>query len=186
MGDEAITDEGIVASMAKGDAEALGQLYDRFAPSMLALARHLLGSAGDAEDLVHDVFLEAWRHAGEYDRGRGTVRGWLTIRTRSRALDLLRSAAVSRRVVARDETWQNFPHADLADHTLGADASRVRRVLAELPPEQRTVLLLGYFKGLSSSEIADQVKVPIGTVKSRVASALTKLRSVLGEPRGAE
>ena len=186
MGDDPTSDEQLVRAMAQGDAEALGQLYDRFAPSMIALARHLLASSGDAEDLVHDVFLEAWRHAAEFDRSRGTVRGWLTIRTRSRALDLLRSAAVSRRVATKDDIWQNLPNADAADHTLSPDANRVRRVLAELPIEQRTVLLLGYFRGLSSSEIAEHVNVPVGTVKSRVASALSKLRSALGEPQGAE
>ncbi len=144
---------------------------------MLALARHMLRGRGEPEDLVHDVFLEAWRHSAEYDHERGTVRAWLVLRTRSRAIDLLRSARVTRRVGDPTGVLSGIAGTEGADDLeLGPDRNAVREALAELPEEQRRVLLLGYYRGLSSSEIAEEIGVPIGTVKSRVLAALTKLR----------
>jgi RNA polymerase sigma-70 factor (ECF subfamily) len=173
-----------VARAARGDTGALALLYDRHAPALLALAARILGSRSEAEDLLHDVFLEAWDRAYAYDPARGSVRAWLALRTRSRAIDRKKSAGVSRTqpitpLLAHEAALTARDAALTPDHAL------VRRVLAELPEDQRTVLLLGYFDGLSSSEIAERMRVPIGTVKSRVAAALGKLRSALGARRSA-
>jgi RNA polymerase sigma-70 factor, ECF subfamily len=176
-------DVTLISGAAAGDRDCLAGLYDRYAPALLAIGRRILGDRREAEDLLHDVFIEVWRQAGDYDESRGTVRAWLLMRMRSRALDRRKSAALSKRadLPAPDQI------ADVAadarggeDPALGPDRDAVRRALAELPAEQRQVLELGYFEGLSSSEIAERVCAPIGTVKSRVAAALSKLRAVVG------
>jgi RNA polymerase sigma-70 factor (ECF subfamily) len=148
----------------------------------LAIGRRILGDRREAEDLLHDVFIEVWRQAADYDESRGTVRAWLLMRMRSRALDRRKAAAFSKRadLPAPDAIAAAVGDSHSGeDPELGADRDAVRRALAELPAEQRQVLELGYFEGLSSSEIAERVRAPIGTVKSRVAAALTKLRQGL-------
>jgi RNA polymerase sigma-70 factor, ECF subfamily len=177
-----VSDGDLVAAMARGDAGAIAQLYDRHAPVMLALARRILGSQADAEDLVHDVFIEAWRHAADYDPDRGTVKAWLVLRTRSRAVDIRRSAA--RTLVDHDSRELARLCALSEDAALGPDKQRVRQLLRSLPKEQSDVLLLGYFEGLSSTEIAERISAPVGTVKSRIASALGRLRAVLVQREG--
>jgi RNA polymerase sigma-70 factor, ECF subfamily len=167
----------LVSAMARGDAQALAALYDIHAPLMLALAARILGTRNAAEDLVHDVFLEAWQHAHEYDTTRGTVRAWLLLRTRSRALDVKKSARISRSVSFSESLVDLTTEGDKISSA--PDRRAVVDLLAGLPEDQRTVLLLGYFEGLSSSEIAARINVPVGTVKSRVAAALSRLRAAL-------
>jgi RNA polymerase sigma-70 factor, ECF subfamily len=173
-------DAELVEQMARGHVAALSALYDRYAQPLLGLAQRIAGGRSEGEDIVHDVFLEAWRHAADYDCARGSVKGWLFLRTRSRALDFRKSAAVSRSVSASDGAWLGLL-ADPRDDSEAPDRARIRRVLGGLSAEQREVLLLGYFEGLSSSEIAARVDAPIGTVKSRVAAALAALRSALAD-----
>ena len=167
--------------MARGDSAALAQLYDRYAGTMLALAQRIVGRGAEAEDVIHDVFLEAWRHSADYDSARGSVKSWLLLRTRSRSLDVQKSARVSKKATGLDDAWLAELGDPGRDTTAFADQTRVRQVLVALSPEQREVLLLGYFEGLSSSEIAERVGVPLGTVKSRVAAALSALRSALSD-----
>jgi len=177
-------DAALVTAMAAGDRAGLARLYDRYAPTLLAVGMRMLGGRREAEDLVHDVFLEAWRRADGYDRARGTVRAWLLVRLRSRALDRHRAALNA--PVTLDGTGRLEERAaESEDPTLAPDRAAVRRALATLSSEQRTVLELGYFEGLSASEIAVRTGAPIGTVKSRVATALAKLRAGLN-PDGAE
>ncbi len=177
---EPVSDAALVEAMARGDQGALSELYDRFCSLMMAVAVRVLADRAAAEDLVHDVFLEAWRASAGYDRKRGTVKTWLLVRLRSRALDRVRSAAVSKRV---DHGDGDVPEPDRSrradDPSLGPDRAIVRRVVAELPENQRVVLELAYFEGLSGSEIAARLGVPIGTVKSRTAAGLSKLREAL-------
>lgn len=170
--------------MARGDASALSALYDRYAPILLALTERILGRSGEGEDLVHEVFLEAWRKSASYDAGRASVKAWLVLRMRSRCLDHRKSARVSRRAQGSEETWLK-DSAGTGDASLAPDRARVREVLVNLPAEQRAVLLLGYFEGLSSSEMAEQLGIPIGTVKSRAAAGLAALRASLTETRSA-
>jgi RNA polymerase sigma-70 factor (ECF subfamily) len=174
-------DVAIVHAMARGDSAALARLYDRYAGTMLALARRIVGRAAEAEDVVHDVFLEAWRHSADYDPARGSVKSWLLLRTRSRSLDVQKSARVSKQASGLDDAWLAELGDPTRDTAAGADQIRIRQVLVALPPEQREVLLLGYFEGLSSSEISERVGVPLGTVKSRVAAALAALRGALSD-----
>jgi len=169
--DEAVLDAVLVARMATGDRDAMSQRYARHSSVMLGLALRIVRDRREAEDLLHDVFLEAWRAAKDFDPMRGRVRTWLTIRMRSRALDLQKSARVSRNAgdagldVLVDERERTSP-----------DHAKVRTALAELGDDQRKVLELAYFEGLSCTEIAGRIAIPVGTVKSRIAAGLDRLR----------
>ncbi len=164
-----------VAAMARGESDGLAALYTRHAATMLGTARRILGDPRGAEDLVHDVFLEAWRQAHTYDPQRGTVRTWLLVRLRSRALDRCRSAALRRTVaVVPDQPAELDDPGDRSDHRI------LRGLLGDLPGEQREVLEHAYFAGLSATEIAAVLQIPVGTVKSRLGAGLKKLRSALG------
>ncbi len=170
--EDAELDAQLVAKMASGDRGALAALYERHSGVLLGLAMRIVRSRLEAEDLLHDVFLEAWRSAKDFDPKRGRARTWLAIRMRSRALDLQKSARVSRN--AGDAGLEL-----LVDERDGSspDHARVRAGLAELGADQRKVLELAYFEGLSCTEIATRVSVPVGTVKSRIAAGLDRLRS---------
>lgn len=178
------TDAELLRKVAAGDRAAFGQLYDRLAPSALSICYRVLGSWREAEDVVHDVFLECWREAGRYDPTRGSVRTWFLVRTRSRAID-------RRRKVQRDATIpldDELLHRDIAD-TTDVDARSERgmlvRLLRQLSSEQRAVVELGYFGGYSTSEIALALEIPIGTVKSRMIRARDSLRQLLARSQRA-
>ncbi len=175
----ALDDSEVLRAVANGDAQSLGVLYDRHAPAMLALGLRIVAVRREVEDLLHDVFLEAWRHAGDYDPRRGSVKTWLLLRMRSRCLDRVRSHGFSRVEPLLTDPVRGQA-ADRAERTV--DGSRVRVLVNELPQGQREVLELGYFAGLSFQEIADRLGIPIGTVKSRVSAAMVKLRAELGVP----
>jgi RNA polymerase sigma-70 factor (ECF subfamily) len=177
-------DEVLVRAIARGDTHALAVLYDRHAPLMLGLARRIVGGKPEAEDIVHDVFVEAWRRAADYDENRGSVKAWLLLRTRSRAIDHRKSAGVARTVPTGDGAWLAALVDPRVDDSEAPDRTRLRHLVAALNQDQQEVLYLGYFEGLSSSEIATRVGIPIGTVKSRVAAALSALRAVLADQAG--
>jgi RNA polymerase sigma-70 factor (ECF subfamily) len=174
-------DAQLVRAIAEGDRDSLGALYDRYSPMLMAVGARVLGDRRELEDLLHDVFLEVWRQAADYDVRRGSVRAWLLMRMRSRALDRRKAPGFARAVSLDQRTAAEEPRSStVEDPLLGPDRQAVRGALAELPGEQCQVLELAYFEGLSSSEIASRLQVPIGTVKSRVAAALEKLRRALG------
>jgi RNA polymerase sigma-70 factor (ECF subfamily) len=169
----------LLTAILAGNRDALGTLYDRHAPRMLGLAVRILRDRLDAEDLVHDVFLEAWHRAAAYDSSRASVRSWLVMRTRSRALDRARALGVARR---------HALHMHQPEYALSTDAVerfRPEGALAALSAEQREVVQLAYYCGLSCREIAAQCGIPLGTVKSRLSAAIAKLRQWIGR-QGAE
>jgi RNA polymerase sigma-70 factor, ECF subfamily len=174
---ERSAEASLVAAVAAGDREALGALYDLHAPVLMGLARRMLGTPTAAEDLLHDVFLEVWQHAAEYAPARGSVRAWLIVRARSRALDRLGRQGREARVVERVSSEADPAVAPGAAAAI--DGAQLRRRLVDLDSELRAVLELGYFEGLSSSEMAERLGIPIGTVKSRVARALGALRDAM-------
>ncbi len=173
-------DAALLSRLARGDRDALAALYDAYSSAVFGVVRRIVRTATEAEDICHDVFVEAWRRAADYDPARGSVRTWLVLRARSRALDHVKSAAVSR----TDALTELVRSDDSPDSAMAraSDGARVVSALSALPEEQRAVLLLGYFQGLSSTEIAEVMGTPVGTVKSRVASALGRLRKLLAEP----
>ena len=165
--------------MASGDSQALGVLHDRYIGLLLATAVRIFGHRREAEDLVHDVLMEVWHKCADYDPERGSVRTWLIVRLRSRALDRCRRAIRTRTEALEDRTLDALGPATVDLPGEGLDHARVREALASLPETQREVLKLAYFDGLSASEIAEHLAVPIGTVKSRTAAGLAKLRAAL-------
>ena len=187
-------DAALVARMAAGDEQALGVLYDRWATTVHTLAYYLLGQADEAEDAVEETFWQAWREAGRYDASRGAVSTWLSTIARSRALD--RQRARRRRA---EEPLESVPasydgtggvagsRAQPASPQQEAEASERARDIAaaleKLPAEQREVIELAYFGGLSQSEIATRTSLPLGTVKTRARLALEKLRAPLAQHR---
>jgi len=181
---DSAADAALMAALVRGDRDALAALYDRHAGVLLALATRLLGDRTQAEELLHDVFLEAWHHARDFDPARGSVRAWLVTRTRSRAFD--RRAARARHgrlseAAAREHSALSEADADV-DAGAPLDAARVREQVSRLPPELVTLLELAYFEGLSFSEIGEALAIPLGTVKSRMARALSLLREGMGLP----
>lgn len=188
------SDVSLVARMAAGDEHALGVLYDRWATTVHTIAYYLLGQADDAEDAVEETFWQAWREAGRYDPSRGAVSSWLSTIARSRALDRQRA----RRRRAEEPLDVVVPSSDGSGGIAGsratsanpqqqAEASERARAVAsaleKLPPEQREVIELAYFGGLSQSEIAARTSLPLGTVKTRARLALEKLRAPLAQHR---
>jgi len=177
-------DVALIRRMCDADETALGALYDRWARSLYSLVFHLLKDADEAEDVVEETFWQAWRKASSYEPSRGAVSTWLLTIGRRRALDRLR--AKSRR---REESTQSGVLADIASPASdplqmvesSERRSNVLTALRELPAEQREVLELGYFQGLSQSEIADTTGQPLGTVKTRMR--LARRREVPADAR---
>jgi RNA polymerase sigma-70 factor (ECF subfamily) len=177
-------DEVLLRSIAAGDRQALAALYDRFAPSMLGLARRLLDSPSEAELVVHDVFLEAWHRARYYDPSRGNVCSWLMLRVRSRALDRRREAQGDRDRGPRELRSQGS--SAIRDAALSADSTRVRALMETLPPDQRAVLELAYFEGCTFAAIANRLDLPIGVVRSSMVHAISRLRAAMRNHAGSE
>ena len=161
-------------------------MYDRFGGAVYALAYRIVGNRADAEDVTQEAFAQAWRQAERYDAARATAAGWLMMIARSRALDRVRShgSAVRSAIVAVDDI-DRFTAADQEDvearAIAGQQAARVRAAVADLPDGQRTVLQLAFYRGLTHQEIASVLSAPLGTVKTRVRTALMSLRDALQE-----
>ncbi len=182
--DENLQELDLVAAVAAGETDALATLYDRYAPLLMGLAMKILQDKAEVEDLLHDVFVEVWQKAGSYDPARGTVRTWLCLRMRSRALDRSKLSRRSRAesLDARpDEGSQEVPTNNGVEVL---ERERLAQALAGLTDSQRTVISMAYFQGLSCSEIATALEVPIGTVKSRLAGAKRGLEKAMGAGRG--
>ncbi len=174
MNREPAGDAALLVALQRGSTDALAELYDRYAPLMTAVASRLLGNRRDAEDLVHDVFIEAWDRSGSYDAERGNVQSWLMIRLRSRANDRWRTLATARRRgVLLEPEDEETPDELMVEQ---ADQARARGLLDKLDPDQREVVDLAYFEGLSNRDIAERCSLPLGTVKSRLSRAIARLR----------
>jgi RNA polymerase sigma-70 factor (ECF subfamily) len=184
------SDRELISRMAAGDERALGAFYDRFSSVAYSLAYQILSDAADAEEATADAFLQVWNSAANFDSSRASPVGWLSMITRTRALDRLRSRRRRARVVeaATAEDSGVEPTAlPISAAAIEPDRqaeqsdlrSKVSRLLAELPENQRRVIELAFFSGLSHSEIAAALNEPLGTIKTRVRTAMTKLRGAL-------
>lgn len=175
-------DVALVRQVLERRPEALAELYERHAPMLLALTRRILGSATEAEEVLQEVFLNVWNNAGRYDAARSSVSTWLVLVTRSRAIDRLRSRKVVERVHEAAHLEDPVEHASpeaLESVFIRERRQRVKAELDRLPPEQKQVLELAFYGGLSQTEIAAQAGLPLGTVKTRTLLAMKKLRSAL-------
>ncbi len=171
-------DLALVRAAAAGDPSSIGRLYDRHAPTLLALAYRILGSRDEAEEVVQDAFVRLWQEAERYDPARAAFRSWLCTIARNRALDLVRRRASAARVAAGAEPPPPGPAPD-ETAAAGESSSRVRAALAALPEAQRRALELAYYEGLTHVEIADRTKSPLGTVKTRILDGMRSLRKTL-------
>jgi RNA polymerase sigma-70 factor (ECF subfamily) len=173
----------LIERMTRGDQAALGEFYDKTSGLVFGLCQRIVRDPAAAEEITLDVFMQAWNQAAVYDASRGTPEAWLLVIARSRALDHLRSARTSkaRQVESIDEICSE--PAAVADVTAGAAATDRRRIVSQalerVSKEEREVLGYAFFSGMSHSEISSHLKQPLGTVKSRIRSGLTKLRRTL-------
>ncbi len=175
---------GYLEEIAQGHAEALAKLYRETVPILNGMALRLLGNPADAEEVVLEVYEQVWRSAAGYDSSRSRVLWWLSMLTRSRALDRLRTtrrrAAVEEPVAeALDfESPGPLPEATVLD---SERSQLVRTAIAGLSPDQRQAVELAFFSELSHSEIAEKLDIPLGTIKTRIRTALRRLRDALGD-----
>jgi RNA polymerase sigma-70 factor (ECF subfamily) len=176
-GDDAL----LAARLAAGDDHALAEVFDRLAPIVYGGALRVLGDSTAAQDVVQDVFVELWTHPGRYDPAAGTLRTYLTVLARHRALDLVRSEL--RRVARQERNYRLAPappdESACAEVVASETASLVREAVRLLPDSQRKVIELAYFEGLTYREVANVVGIPEGTAKSRLRLALAKLETML-------
>jgi RNA polymerase sigma-70 factor (ECF subfamily) len=170
-----------MSRMRGGDTRALEELYDRHTPMLYGLVLRIVGRSHDAEEVLQDMWVQAWRRADTWEPARGTVAAWLITLARSRAIDRLRSLAARQRA----ETAAPPPDPPAIENIPAASAEqrqrqqRIAAALASLGAQQREVLELAYFSGLSQSEIATRLGAPLGTVKSWTRQALLRLREVV-------
>ncbi|MCP3956350.1 MAG: sigma-70 family RNA polymerase sigma factor [bacterium] len=177
-----LDDSDLLRRIADHDQSALAELYDRYSGLLLALSRRVVGDSSDAEEILQEVFLQVWNQAGRYDGSRSSVSTWLVLITRSRSIDRLRSRQVKDRTLTALKQEKRDEHTSpvgVGSVLLDQRRQRLRRVMQALPTEQRQVLELAFFRGMTQSEIAGSTGIPLGTVKTRTLLAMKKLRRSL-------
>lgn len=172
-------DAELILAYQAGDQSAFASLYDRHCPAMLGLAFRFLKDRRDAEDLIHDVFLQVCKAARSYDPARGSVRAWLLMRVRSRAIDRMRRIERAKKHVFAAGLVQRSPLEVDIDACRAIDGSAATAALEQLSPPLRLVARLVYLEGWTCDEVATRHALPLGTVKSRLAAAKSRLRSKL-------
>src|SRR5579884_4060440 len=179
-----LSDEALVALMARSEEVALAELYDRFGRVAWGIAFRVLRDRALAEDAVQDAFLGAWRGAARFAPERGSVRSWLLTLVHRRAVDLVRREE-RRRVDPEPEDHGRVQRA-ADDALLRLERERVQAALARLPDRERETLELAYYGGFTQSELAERLGAPLGTIKSRMFSGLAHLRELLTDPEQME
>ena len=172
----------LITQTAQGDQTALATLYDRSSPQVYGLIFKILGNREAAEEVTLDVYTQVWRQAHAFDETRGTPGGWLMMLARTRAIDRFRAGFAERGKLEDLDVASFFSSDDpTPDQEVEEQQRRqsVRQAVATLSAEQQEVIALGYFYGLSQSEIADKLRLPLGTVKTRMRLGMIKLREVL-------
>jgi RNA polymerase sigma-70 factor (ECF subfamily) len=175
------SDALLATRLVAGDERALGEIFDRLGTVVYGAALRVLGNAAAAQDVAQDVFVELWSHPGRYDPDAGSLRAYLTMQARHRAVDLVRSEL---RRVARQQRSSRLepgqPDSSPHDQVMAAEAAAaVRAAVEKLPESQRRIVELAYFKGLTCREAAEAAGIPEGTAKSRLRLALAKLETAL-------
>lgn len=168
-------DRQIMARLAAGETTPIVDLYDRYGSLVYSIIFGIIGDASVTEDLVQEVFLRIWRSAASYRPESGSVRAWLLVIARHRAIDEWRR-------LRREREWISLEVATSGWRLMNEDRVSdpfLYQAMAQLPPEQQQVVELAYFAGLTAPEIAERLGMPIGTIKSRLRLAMSKLRARL-------
>jgi RNA polymerase sigma-70 factor, ECF subfamily len=175
-----LSDEAVIALIARSDGSALAELYDRYGRIAYGLALRVMRDQALAEDAVQDAFLDVWRSAGRFRPERSKASTWILTLVHRRAVDLVR-----REERRRFEPLEAAPEpsGEATDEIawLGLERARVREALRQLPDQQREALGLAYFDGYTQTELAERLGEPLGTIKSRMFNGLTRLREILSE-----
>lgn len=162
--------------MRSGDQQAMGALFDRYSSLVYSVALRVLGDTGAAEDILQEVFMQLWRKPAVFDSARGSLAAWLAVIARNRAIDAIR---------------KRKPETDIEDVIVSVEpdfageaernraAEHIRRKLSEMPEPQRSALEMAFFEGLTHSEIATKTGTPLGTIKTRIRTALISLRTAV-------
>jgi RNA polymerase sigma-70 factor (ECF subfamily) len=177
-------DRDLMARVAAADEEAFRELFGRYAATANALAFRVVRQSHLAEEIVQEAFLAVWKKPEGYVANRGSVRSWLMSLVHNRAVDMIRREEALRRRSADAAADPGEPPEDPATQVvaklgLPEERAAVRGALSDIPAEQRQVIELMYFDGLSQSKIAERLQLPLGTVKSRALLAMRRLRSTL-------
>ena len=171
-----VTDSMLISRIRGGDQDALAALHDRYAQVVYSVALRVLRDTGQAEDVTQEIFFQLWRNPDSFSAARGSLSTWLLVVARNRAIDHLRqrrpAEPVDEVVIASTTNLQSEAERSIM-------MQRVRGILGDLPREQQDSLQMAFFDGLSHSEIAEKTGQPLGTVKTRIRSALTSLRKRL-------
>jgi RNA polymerase sigma-70 factor (ECF subfamily) len=174
----------LVARIAAGDDRALARLYDQYAPLVYGVALQLVGDEASARDVCQEVFVGLWQRPDRYDPARASLRTWLAVVARRRAIDVLRQRGRRQRREERVAAEVAVAPPDIEEAAAAmVDGERVRVALAELPPEQRVVIELAFLQGLTHREVAAHLGIPEGTAKSRIRLGLSRLSRIL-RPEG--
>jgi RNA polymerase sigma-70 factor (ECF subfamily) len=177
-----VPDSALIEKMMTGDESALSALYDRYSPLLFGMLMRVLNDRQAAEEVLQDLFLQLWRNAGQFDASRGSLPAWLMVIGRNRAISRLRGRR-DREVLEEEEG--DFAGAFASPQNIEDEAARaqmartVKAALEELPAEQRHAVELAYFEGMTQTEIAAKTGAPLGTVKTRVRTAMQTLRQIL-------
>ena len=173
-------DVQLIHRIASGDRSMFAELFDRHSPVVLGVLMKMLGRRDLAEEILQDAFLQAWNEASRYRPERGSVRGWLLMIARSRAIDILRSNR------SRSQREKLISDPNSVEEPIGPieleqkqDRARVLDALQALSPEQRQCIQLAFWDGLTHRQVAQQLDQPLGTVKSRILLGMNKLRDAL-------
>lgn len=175
-------DRDLIDRVSGGDHAAFSELYRRYSPSAFGLANRILGDQTMAEEVLQEVFLSVWRRAGAFDPARGSVRSWLFAQIHHRSVDVVRREEAERRrsrATVEPEATEEDLEDVIEESWLSARREHVKTALTSLPAEQRRVIELAYYNGLTQTQVADAMGVPLGTVKSRTLAAMRRLRSAL-------
>ncbi len=179
-----LSDEALVAQIARGDEQALGAFYDRFGRTVFSLALRVVRNAQVAEEATQEAFLAVWRSADEYRASRGSARTWLLTIAHRRAVDRVR---YEQRRVAANEPLDDTTQAQIRETLPSAEdeawvvfeRERLVRALAQIPDAERELIELAYFDGYTQSQLAERLGLPLGTVKRRTFTGLRRLRELL-------
>lgn len=175
-----MTDDFVLTRIAAGDADAVQDCIDRYGNLVWTIARRFTRSAVDAEDAVQDVFIDLWKSAARFDPARSTEAAFVAMVARRRLIDHVR------RVERRPQTTEmaegfDFPGTDAHHIEMNTDAALAARALQQIKPEQRNVLMMSVYHGMTHSEIVEETGLPLGTVKSHIRRGLSEVRRILGE-----